>query len=299
MISVIMPCFREDETVLRKAIESILNQTYSDFELIIILDDPKNELLYRTVSEYRENDKRIRFYINKKNYGITKTLNRALSFAVGDYIARMDADDISKVTRLEKQLNFIEKHNLDLIGCDYEVIDNDGNFLYVNHNPITDKKIKSVLQYRNCIAHPTYFARRHVFKILKGYVEIEACEDYHFLLRAVMHNFRLGNLPDVGLSYRLSQNGISRKKEVKQEVIADYLRNNLDNIVDMNNDVVNRYLESDLGVYNIEQMNEYIYYRNRIKNGNYFNVMRIINNKYAKLYLQNVIKDKLFSCAAM
>ena len=105
MISVIMSTYKEDEELLRESIESILNQTYKDIEFIIILDYPDNEIHQKVICEYASKDKRVHFYINQKNLGLTKSLNRGISLCTGDYIARMDADDISLSDRLEKQLN--------------------------------------------------------------------------------------------------------------------------------------------------------------------------------------------------
>ena len=114
-ISVIMATYKEKIELLKVAIESILKQTYNNFEFIIILDNPENIEHIRCIENYQKNDDRIRFYINEKNMGLTKTLNKALSLSKGKYICRMDADDVSMPDRIEKQLHYLNQYHYDLI----------------------------------------------------------------------------------------------------------------------------------------------------------------------------------------
>ena len=102
-VSVIMATYKEPENLLRQAIESILNQSYKDFEFIIILDNPGNKEHIEIVKSYQKQDSRIRFYINEKNAGLTATLNRGIELSRGKYICRMDADDISMPERIQDQ----------------------------------------------------------------------------------------------------------------------------------------------------------------------------------------------------
>ena len=161
MISIIMSTYKEEENLLRESIESILNQTYKDFEFIIILDFPENNLHKKIIEEYSKIDNRIRFFVNEKNLGLTGSLNRGLSLAKGEYIARMDADDISLPYRLERQLEYIKKNQYDLIGGITQMIDEDGNSIYSIQKVPTDfNKIKKALRYGQCIAHPTWLGRK-------------------------------------------------------------------------------------------------------------------------------------------
>ena len=122
-VSVIMSTYKEKEKFLREAIESILNQSFQDFEFIIILDNPDNELHISIIEEYALKDKRIRFYKNETNLGLTQSLNIGLSLAKGKYICRMDADDISENNRIELQKYYLEENNFDLIGGITQIID--------------------------------------------------------------------------------------------------------------------------------------------------------------------------------
>ena len=224
MISILMSTYKEEERLLRQAIESILNQTYADFEYIIILDYPDNEMHKRVIHEYASKDHRIQFYINEKNMGLTDSLNRGLSLCHGDYIARMDADDISLPDRLERQLNYLEKHDFDLIGGITEMINEDGTLLYsIKSVPTKPEKINKALCYGQCIAHPTWLGKKVVFDSLDGYRKMPLCEDYDFTLRAVLKGYKISNLNEPVLKYRMTSNSISRNNLFEQYLYMSYI----------------------------------------------------------------------------
>ena len=112
-VSVIMSCYNSQANVGR-AIESILNQTYEDFELLIC-DDGSIDNTYETISEYKRLDERVKIFKNKKNIGLTKSLNILVNEAKGIYIARQDDDDISSNVRLNTQISALKNENLDFI----------------------------------------------------------------------------------------------------------------------------------------------------------------------------------------
>ena len=129
-----MSVYNEKEIWLREAIESILNQTHRNIEFIITVDNPSNEMLYKHILSY--NDSRIKIIRNDTNKGLIYSLNNALKTASGEYIARMDADDISDIYRLEKQLLEIKKEKLDMITSNIVRIDDDGNEIKYSHENI-------------------------------------------------------------------------------------------------------------------------------------------------------------------
>ena len=230
MISIIMSTYKEEENLLRESIESILNQTYKDFEFIIILDHPENDLHKRIIEKYSKIDNRIRFFVNEKNLGLTGSLNRGLSLAKGEYIARMDADDISLPYRLERQLEYIKKNQYDLIGGITQMIDEDGNSIYSIQKVPTDfNKIKKALRYGQCIAHPTWLGRKEVFDYLNGYRNIPFCEDFDFTLRVVLNGFKISNLNETVLKYRMTKNSISRNNLYDQYLYMKYITNEYSN----------------------------------------------------------------------
>lgn len=230
MISVIMSTYKEDERLLRESIESILNQTYKDFEYIIILDYPDNDVHKRVIEEYAIKDDRIHFYINEKNMGLTDSLNRGLSLCHGEYIARMDADDISLPDRLERQMEYLEKNHYDLIGGITEMINENGSLLYsIKSVPTDPKKINKALRYSQCIAHPTWLGRKEVFEKNAGYRHMPLCEDYDFTLRAVLNGFVISNLNEAVLKYRMTSNSISRSNLFEQYLYMSYITNEYKN----------------------------------------------------------------------
>lgn len=230
MISVIMSTYKEDERLLRESIESILNQTYRDFEYIIILDYPDNDVHKSVIEEYALKDDRIHFYINEKNMGLTDSLNRGLSLCHGEYIARMDADDISLPDRLERQMKYLEKNHYDLIGGITEMINENGSLLYsIKSVPTDPKKINKALRYSQCIAHPTWLGKKEVFEKNAGYRHMPLCEDYDFTLRAVLNGFVISNLNEPVLKYRMTSNSISRSSLFEQYLYMSYITNEYKN----------------------------------------------------------------------
>ena len=224
MISVLMAVYREPEAIFRAAIDSILTQSFSDFELIIIVDDPDNDALINLIKEYSISDSRIRIFINDENLGLPKSLNRGLSSARGKYIARMDADDISTHDRLEAQLTYLIKGDYDFIGGLPQVISDNGEPLFgIARVPDNPKHVLRALRYGQCVAHPTWLAKKAVFDALGGYRSIPLCEDYDFTLRAALAGFSISNLNKVVLSYRMTEQSVSRSNLYRQYLYMKFI----------------------------------------------------------------------------
>ena len=229
LISVLMCTYREPVNYIEASVNSILQQTYENLEFIIIVDDPDNRDVIFWLQQKQQEDSRIKLYINSQNIGLVNSLNRGLSYCNGEYIARMDADDISDVNRLETQLQFLQKNKLDFIGGAYERFKEqsfDGEFFYY---PCNHEDCMKRLKIENCFAHPTWFAKRSVFQACGGYRHIEKCEDYDFVLRTVNEGFKVGNCPVCILKYRFHSDSISRKGFAEQNVIASYLADSFKN----------------------------------------------------------------------
>ena len=212
--SVIMATYKESIECLKQSIESIINQTYNDFEFIIILDNPDNKEHIAFINDYVCKDERIKFYINDKNMGLTNTLNRGLKLAEGKYICRMDADDISELYRMEHQKKYLEENDFDLIGGISQMIDEDGNTIY---------SIKKCIKYNQVISHPTWFGKKEVFDKLNGYRNMPLCEDYDFTLRAILQGFKISNVNECVLKYRMTKDSISRSNLFEQYLFARYI----------------------------------------------------------------------------
>ena len=132
-ITVLMPVYN-GEKYLRQAVDSILNQTFKDFEFLIINDGSTDKTL-AILQEYK--NKRVKIINNKKNIGLTKSLNKGLKLAKGKYIARMDADDISLSNRLRKQIDFLDKHNkIGVLGTQMKIINNSNKIVGEYKTPL-------------------------------------------------------------------------------------------------------------------------------------------------------------------
>ncbi len=222
--SVIMATYKESIECLKQSIESIINQTYNDFEFIIILDNPDNKEHIAFINDYVCKDERIKFYINDKNMGLTNTLNRGLELAEGKYICRMDADDISELYRMKHQKKYLEENDFDLIGGISQMIDEDGNTIYsIKKVPTDFKKIKKCIKYNQVISHPTWFGKKEVFDKLNGYRNMPLCEDYDFTLRAILQGFKISNVNECVLKYRMTKDSISRSNLFEQYLFARYI----------------------------------------------------------------------------
>lgn len=223
-VSIIMSAYNEEPEWLKKSIESILCQTYCNFEFVIVLDNPKNTQLYNIIDEYARKDERIVFLKNETNMGLIASLNKALEFCSGKYIARMDADDISESNRIERQLLFLTKGNYDIVACRMAFIDENGNLISESGNfGTTSKKCIDSLSVRNIVPHPTWLVRKEVYDLVGNYNCVPTVEDYEWLCRAVCKGFIPCCMQEVLFRYRIRK-GISVGKAYQQSVIGTAVR---------------------------------------------------------------------------
>lgn len=223
LVTVIMSIYNESVSELNKSINSILNQSYRNLEFIIINDNPLNKQLENQLNELVRQDSRVKVYVNNNNIGLVESLNRALGFSHGDYIARMDADDISEPSRIKKQVSCIEQKNLDLIGSSLILIDEQDVQFGTLHFPTRNEQIVRFMKYGTCLPHPTWLGKKEVFDCLHGYRKALYCEDYDFLLRVLKRGYKVGNCDGYDLRYRVRKCGISQSNYVKQYVLRKYL----------------------------------------------------------------------------
>lgn len=246
MVSVIMSTFNEEIYYVKQAVESILEQTYTDFEFIIVLDNPDNKELNNCVLEYEKIDNRVKVIKNKINIGLANSLNKAINIAKGEYIVRMDADDISHKQRIECEINYLIHNDLDLVGALKQDIDQEGNIiLKQNNKKIPDELISKMLTLYDCIPHPTWLVKRDIYILLDGYRELARSQDYDFLLRARKKNIRMGVCDMILLQYRVNPNGISNSQPLKQKLVAKYLSDHYKIIEKITIDEIKEYIEKN------------------------------------------------------
>lgn len=225
MISVVMSVFN-GEKYLREAIESILEQTYKDFQFVIVNDGSTDSSL-EIMREYQKKDQRIKI-INQENTGLAKALNRGIKQAKGKYIARMDADDISKPDRLDKQIEFLENNpNCVALGTQSYVIDNDGNELFITNLPTEKKTIKeNYLPARNPFYHGSVMFRKDSYIEVNGYNE----DIIHFIEDLILWNNlsdigELQNLSDALYVHRIQPNSLATRPKKIEKRLQQIVKN--------------------------------------------------------------------------
>jgi O-antigen biosynthesis protein len=220
-ISVVMSVYN-GAPYLEEAINSILQQTYANFEFIIVNDastDKTSEILRKF------DDCRLRVLTNPENLGLTKSLNLGLNAARGQYIARMDADDLSLPHRLEKQLEFLEKNSeYSLVGSSYYQIDEAGSIKSLIRVLTDDRDLRTGLLQQNWFGHGSVMMRKAAVVQAGGYDEsFTYAQDYDLWLRLAKQH-KIANLEEPLYCWRATASCISRSKNKKQEYFAGLAR---------------------------------------------------------------------------
>lgn len=219
-ISVVMPLYNA-EPFLGSAIESILAQTFGNFEFIIV-DDGSTDASAVVVRRYAKSEARIRF-MQQENAGVTAALQMGCRASTGELIARMDADDVAMPTRFVDQLGALEGDpTLAAVGSFYERIDADGDLISVAEWPTNHEEIdQALLQGRGGLPHPTAMIRRQTLEQVGGYrSQYPVAQDKDLWLRLTEVG-RLANLPVPLLQYREHTGAVSTTKQREQQRCVD------------------------------------------------------------------------------
>lgn len=227
-ISACLPVYKTEEKYLRECIESILGQTFQDFELLI-LDDCPEQPVKSIVESYH--DKRIRYMQNTENLGISKTRNKLIEMARGEYLAVVDHDDVSLPERFEKEAAYLDKHpETGVVSCFYKEITKQKIHCY----PVDNLQICQELLFSCCVVHPAAMIRKSV--LLQNNLRYEEryspAEDYALWCRLIGKT-EFHNIPEVLFLYRnfadnTSHRQKSRMGEVTQAIYAFVRRDNPD-----------------------------------------------------------------------
>lgn len=207
IVSVVMPVYNAERFVAQ-AVESILGQTFSDFEFIII-DDGSTDYTPTIIAKYK--DPRIKVIRKERNEGIVSALNLGIALARGDYIARMDADDISLPHRLEVQMKLIEKDpSIILLGGWCKEIDENGKIIKTHRYPESHEKlVNNLINIKKFPPHPSMIFRKDLVLKVKGYRErFRHAEDADLWLRLVDHG-KFACVPEVVLLLRKHKMNVS------------------------------------------------------------------------------------------
>lgn len=235
-VSVIMPAYNSAQYIA-EAIESILNQTFTDFEFIIINDGSTDDTA-KIIKEYANKDHRIKFINHKKNKGFIGCLNECLDIASGEYIAKMDSDDISLPQRLEKQVKYLAEHpSVGMVGCGYRAFDQ-ADFecvhpAYVGYIDLIKSCATTIVLFRKSIID--------VFN-LRFNPDFYCAEDYDFYSRFIRYA-DIHNLQEVLYLYRWHGENTSIKKNKIQQDNSDIVRQNILNMMSGDKEMQNNLLD--------------------------------------------------------
>ena len=274
LISVITAVYN-DEKYIKKSVESILNQTVTDFEYIIV-DDGSTDDTLNILEEIAKKDNRL-IILTQKNLGAATARNKAINAAKGTYIALQDSDDISSPDRLKMQLNQLLKSPQNLISCtSHKIIDTNDNVIATN-NKIYKNINDNILKGNFCVCHPTLMASRNLILKMNGYNPFyKKTEDYDLILRLLENKAYLAKINNCLYSYRIRENSEGSKNNGAyiKRVYENHL-NRINNRPENFSEVVNDY-KSDKDFIIKRQALEIFYSENY--------------SRYIKFYLKNFYK---------
>jgi len=219
LVSIIL-CVYGYQNYISKTINSLINQTYKNVEIIIIDDaciyDLKKEI-------YRINDKRIIYLKNETNIGFTKSLIKGINNSKGGFIAIHDAGNIAYANRIELQLDFLKKFNeYFLIGTSVEIVDENGQEIYKKIACASTKFIQKTLPKFNCINHSSIFFKND--KSFSYREKFKYAQDYDFYLNLLTQKKILGNIPEILVQERFIDDSITFSKREEQAFYAELAR---------------------------------------------------------------------------
>lgn len=254
-VSILISSYNEKEQYLIDSIRSLFEQTYSDFEIILIDDGSEKKYSDDIYSLARE-DNRLNIIRRKDNKGLAYSLNEAAQLARGKYFARMDSDDYSHKNRLELQVGFLDSHpEIALVGS---LATTFGATNRTITQPLSDDAIEAKLCFNSSFVHPSIMMRRSFFEACGGYDEtILKAQDYDLWVRGRTHGFKYANIPICLIDYREYSLSVTHNKIDKQlnytskirelyyrEILGLSSRQELDSLLYLATPILNKYRSS-------------------------------------------------------
>lgn len=277
LISVIIPTI--NHKFIYDSLVSILNQEDVNIEVIIIDDSNDNKILDLIT---RIGDNRVKYFKGEK-LGIASALNLAINLSSGEYIARMDDDDISTKDRLIRQLDYLNRNKLDICGSNIQIIGNNRIIKY----PEFHNQINFSLNFYCALAHPTIFSKASFYKINKYSINDYYEEDYNLWIKTKDH-YKFGNIQETLLKYRI-HNDQSSKNICSSILINNNLNKNFHNIKSINKKL------DELKIYDSSIKNVIYYYyliNNKVP---FFQMLRNCGIMVSLKFIYKLWKKKFFS----
>lgn len=264
-ITVIIAVYNETIKDLKRSINSILNQTYKNFEIIIVLDNPDRADLVDFLEKNYSNNNQLKFVFNEKNMGQCLARNRAISMSENEFIMIMDADDYSVNYRMKMQIDFMVEHKLDLCFSNFSIVDESFEVTryssFVNNDIYDQKKMKNILADHSISIGPTFMFKKSSFNNIGKYRDMNV-EDYDLSTRMLVDGYRVGYISNPLLKKNLRKSSISygslynqyvimkeisksvKKSSFREYVSIDNLNSALNNISDSQRKAFERYSNS-------------------------------------------------------
>lgn len=288
-VGILMSIYNETLYEIKRAINSMLDQTYKDFVFAIVLDNPNRNEVKNYLLDLQRKDNRIKLIFNDINIGLALSLNKARDLLNVRYLCRMDADDFSFPNRIEQQIKVFENHNVDLVFSQFYFVDSDGNIVGEENGFYESKDICKLLNVINVIHHPTVMMRTDIFDKVGGYRNFPCSQDYDLWLRLAENGCRFYMINEKLLKYTIRENSIGNSKAFKQIATLNYIKelrnmrmkNGNDNFTIEN--LNNYYLKNKV----IDDKNRSIQIRKELKRAQQL----AENNKYIYMFF---IKIKIF-----
>jgi glycosyltransferase involved in cell wall biosynthesis len=286
-ISVIMSVYNEPLKWIENSIKSILNQSFNNFEFIIINDNPYRKEIKIFLNDYKTKDKRIKIIHNALNCGAASSRNKGLRKANGRYIAIMDSDDISLPDRLKIQYDYLESHpEFFLIGGKFYYMDEFDNIINPSETSIDSLDIQKHIHLRNYFCHPTIMFRNERFLYRSKFLN---AQDYDLYLRLASSGKKLTNINNFLINYRIGRNSISFSGNSKQRVFSKLAKQFYKERVETGKDSYNNLTKSKIELYYKQLSKDKDFLRNQI----YYNYLSF-NFKYLRKNARCVLKDNRF-----
>lgn len=227
MLSVLMSVYNEQEKDIIESIDSVLRQSFIDFEFIIVLDNPKAYNLKNLLINYSKKDSRIKIIENKINVGLAQSMNNGLKYCKGNYIVRMDADDLCDINRLKILSNEISKHdNVDVFYSAFRTITSTGELLKESPSvPSNGTKLANILKnYKNIICHPTVAIKKSSLKQVGGYSDLRIVEDYELWLTMLREGFVFWGINQTLIDVRLHKDSMTTSNYYKSYLALEFIK---------------------------------------------------------------------------
>ncbi len=226
-ISILISTYKEEERFIRESIESLLNQSFQDFEIILVNDNPSRDEIKAIIDSYHDN--RIRYIHNEKNVGLALSMNIAAASSHSDVLARMDADDVAELNRLQKEFDIIRQKDVDLVFSAFTKINEDSKVITEPPTQEQDSYGKSLSHAislnPSIVHHPTVMMRKKIFDEVGGYRNFPCSQDADLWLRLQEVNCKFYRIGCPLLKYRVNTRSISQKNWFRQRLTWYYIFN--------------------------------------------------------------------------